>query len=782
MFTENLSLLPSSQTQQSIREFQVRRPQSMRDKLAQYPGAYNDPALGRNRLGSMRVLRELKTLDAPSFPELVEGRLDLSPGYVKQVVGYSMLPDTTASNKKLDATQYRQWLTDPNFDPSKRRMTELALASAERQIDNLVAGNAAKMLNRQRYAGFQDPDGLRASQAFSEQYIGADPNPRNLSIGTAAAYQELAETNQALANLENRFGEGVDRHYLSRIDRDKMAGHLGLTQMQMLDLDPSQARSLGLREKPYRDLVRDDFESGFRPSMPHYSHGSDYKHSYGLDDLMDGVYASQRYSPGIKDIHDGDRYLDERKFTAAGKPLHYAASGEQTLGQLSRQAEADFGRRLTDTSSRLEIGNRDMPVSDQMVINDRNRQELVGEFEGSRRLTPRASEYLEPELPFSKLGANTYNYAPIKADSSGNHYRALSKTQYQNPLAEVESALKYQVLPLAGTTTTPYAARAKNDFIPDIGGATLPSRGTYGGGIEAAIMSAPRSILAQPLPMHPSRAEQIASANNQISMVSGIPRRNVETIRLGPTDLSFDASRSYHQDAQAGQSLTREAFARQFPDAIVQARATGLPVTQVLDRNYDAALKAGIAATTDATASPFNLTSPTERQALYRESNALDSLVAAHQIKDDVRSQVRPRDYGLVPIDAPANPNATLRAIAGRAQGQNLNAQQLEMGRTFTPTAELQTDPRVQALREKAIATQQEIDAGQELMAIRQQRQAERLAPAKVAASPFAQRQQMVVNDARMDSAIANLQARTNPKSKLGEVLSRVVGAGMMIR
>ncbi|MEP0872986.1 hypothetical protein NDA01_24670 [Trichocoleus desertorum AS-A10] len=782
MFTENLSLLPSSQTQQAIRSFQVRQPQSMRDKLAQYPGAYDDPALGRNRLGSMRVLRELKTLDTPSFPELVESRFDLSPGYVKQVVGYSMLPDTTASNKKLDAAQYRQWLADPNFDPSKRRMTELALASTEKQIDNLVAGNAAKMLNRQRYAGFQDPERLRASQAFSEQYIGADPNPQNLSIGTAAAYQELAETNQALANLGNRFGEGVDKDYLSRIDRDKVAGHLGLTQMQMLDLDPSQARSLGLREKPYRDLVRDDFEGGFRPSMPHYNHGTDYKHSYSLDDLMDGVYASQKSSPGIKDIHDGDRYVDDRKFTVAGKPLQYAASGGQTLEQLTQQAETDFGRRLADTSSRLEIGNRDMPVSDQMIINDRNRQELIGEFEGSTRIAPKASEYLEPKLPYSHLGANTYDYAPVVQDAQGKAYRALSKAQYQNPLAEMESALKYQVLPLAGTTTTPYAARAKNDFIPDIGGATLPGRGTYGGGVEAAIMSTPRTILAQPLPMHPSRAEQIASANNQVSMVSGVPRRNVEVIRLGPTDLSSDASRSYHQDAQAGQALTREAFARQFPDAISQARATGLPVTQVLDRNYDAALKAGIAATTDATATPFNLTSPTERQGLYREGNTLDSLVAAHQIRDDVRAQVRPGDYGLAPVDAPANPNATLRAIAGRAQQQNLDAQQLEMGRIFTPTQALQADPRVEALREKAIAKQQEIDAAQDLMAVRQQRQAQRLAPAKVAASPFSQRQQLVVNDARMDSAIANLQARTNPKSKLGEVLSRVVGAGMMIR
>lgn len=265
-------------------------------------------------------------------------------------------------------------------------------------------------------------------------------------------------------------------------------------------------------------------------------------------------------------------------------------------------------------------------------------------------------------------------------------------------------------------------------------------------------------------------------------MVSGIPRRNVETIRLDPIDLSSESSKRYYQDAQAGQALTREAFARQFPDAIVQARQSGLPVTQVLDIDYDAALKAGLAATTDATATPFNLTSPTERQALYREGNALDSLVAAHQIKGDVRSQVRPGDYGLAPIDAPSNPNTALRAIAERAQRQNLNAQQLEMGRTFTPTHALQTDPRVQVLREKAIAKQQEIDAANELMAVRQQRQAERLAPAKVAVSPFAQRQQAIVNDARMDSAIANLQARTNPRSKLGEVLSRVVGAGMMIR
>src|SRR6476469_1797237 len=111
MFTENLSLLPSSQTQQAIREFQVRRPQPMREKLAQYPGAsflydlkYGDlppenliggeqSELGRNRLGSTRNTLELRTLETPSFPELVESRLDLSPGYVKQIASYSMLPD-----------------------------------------------------------------------------------------------------------------------------------------------------------------------------------------------------------------------------------------------------------------------------------------------------------------------------------------------------------------------------------------------------------------------------------------------------------------------------------------------------------------------------------------------------------------------------------------------------------------------------------------------------------------------------------------------------------------
>src|SRR6476646_6147117 len=100
MLSENLSLLPSSQTQQAIRDFQVRRPQSMREKLAQYPGAYDDPDLGRNRLGSMKNFRDLQILDTPSFPELVESRLDLSPGYTKQVVRYSMLPDTTASEVK----------------------------------------------------------------------------------------------------------------------------------------------------------------------------------------------------------------------------------------------------------------------------------------------------------------------------------------------------------------------------------------------------------------------------------------------------------------------------------------------------------------------------------------------------------------------------------------------------------------------------------------------------------------------------------------------------------
>lgn len=788
MFVENLSLLPSSQTQQAIRDFQVRRSQSMREKLAQYPGAYDDPDLGRNRLGSMKNFRDLQTLDTPSFPELVESRLDLSPGYVKQVAAYSMLPDTTASETKSTAERYRRQLTDPRFDESQKRMIQMSLESAEKKIDNLVAGNVAKMLNRHKYSGFQDPDRLKAGQAFAEQYISADPNPQSLSLGTAAAYQELAEANQALANFENRFGVGVNKEFLKQIDRDKIAGHLGLTQMQMLDLDPSQARSLGLRERPYRDLVRDDFEGGFRPSMPHYNHGSDYKHSYGLDDLMDGIYASQRSSPGIKDIHDGDRYLDDRKFTAAGKPLQYAASGEQTLEQLTRQAEADFGRRLTDTSSRLEMGNRDMPTSEQMIVNDRNRQELIGDFEGGKRVQPWATEYLRPELPYSNLGANAYDHAPVVQDAQGKLYRALSKAQYQNPLAEVESALKYQVLPLAGTTTLPFGTQSGKEFYPQEYLDTItrspnaPGRGSYGGGIEPVMMSAPRTILAQPLPMHPSRAEQIASANNQVSMVFGIPRRNVETIRLGPTDLSSDASSRYYQDAQAGQALTREAFARQFPDAITQARQSGLPVTQVLDRDYDAALKAGIAATTDATATPFNLTNPIERQALYREGNTLDALVSAHQIKDDVRAQVRPQDYGLDPVDATPNPNATLRAIAGRAQEQNLNAQRLEMGSTFTPTDDLQADPRVQALREKAIAKQQEIDAANELMAIRQQRQAERLAPAKVAVSPFAQRQQAIVNDARLDSAIANLQARTNPRSKLGEVLSRVVGAGMTIR
>ena len=52
--------LPALETQQAVRDFQVRSPQSsMRDRLAMYPGAGGDPDLGRNRLASHMNTRDL---------------------------------------------------------------------------------------------------------------------------------------------------------------------------------------------------------------------------------------------------------------------------------------------------------------------------------------------------------------------------------------------------------------------------------------------------------------------------------------------------------------------------------------------------------------------------------------------------------------------------------------------------------------------------------------------------------------------------------------------------
>lgn len=126
---------------------------------------------------------------------------------------------------------------------------------------------------------------------------------------------------------------------------------------------------------------------------------------------------------------------------------------------------------------------------------------------------------------------------------------------------------------------------------------------------------------------------------------------------------------------------------------------------------------------------------------------------------------------------------------ATRFHQANLDQQRLAMGRDFTPRKvlspegevqfDLRNDPRVVALREKAIAKQQEIDAASELMAIRQQRQAERLAPARVAQSPIP-RQQVVVERPANDQ-FARLYAEKINTPDVGEIFERA-GLGLNLK
>lgn len=782
--------LPALQTQQAVREFQVRSPQprsSMQDRLALYPGANGDPYLGRNRLGSMRNTHELQTIKSPAFPEIVDGRLDQSPGYIRQVVAHSLLPDTTASDKKANLAWLQQQIQRPDITDVERNRFQKGIKSAQGSIDHLVQGNVAKMLNRQRYAGFQDPDRLRGNATFLEKFIETDANPGDMSVATGAAYDELGGVRSRLFNLENRFGEGVTREFLSSIDRDKIAGHLGLTQMKMLGLSPAESFDLGLREKPMREMMRDDYEYGFRPGLPQYHDKTRLHHRESLDDVMGAVYDTQKYSPGIKDIFTPRSYTqaEQQKFTAAGKPITVTASDGATFADVIRQGNQGLSDRYNESLRLMDIGNRDMPTSEQMIQNDLSRQELIGEFEGGRRAAPYATTYLSPTFKNSDLVEDlvddTYAYAPVKRESATTKaYRALSQQGYSNPIAEVESALKYQVLPYSGTTT-PYGARAKNTYIPQSEGGNYPAPGgTFRSGYGETFQN-PQSLLAQRIPMQPNFAEQLARSTNPIGDIARsearLPRVT-EYVQLKGQDLRSEPSIRYYQDAKAGQSLAKEQFAQEFPQVVAKAKETRLPVTTLMDNLYTNVLRDSVAATTDSEIIPFKQISPQEQQALYKQSHVLDGLVKAEQIRDDVRSMVKPGEYGLTPVEDPVSPNTTLRAIAGQAYGQNLDAQRLEMGRDFTPTSQLQEDPRVAALREKAIARQQEIDAGNELMAVRQQRIAERTGPARVSQSPLPQRQ--VVVEHPVNDRFARLVASQGGNPDLADVLERA-GRGMVL-
>jgi hypothetical protein len=121
----------------------------------------------------------------------------------------------------------------------------------------------------------------------------------------------------------------------------------------------------------------------------------------------------------------------------------------------------------------------------------------------------------------------------------------------------------------------------------------------------------------------------------------------------------------------------------------------------------------------------------------------------------------------------------TLRMQAQDVDRANLTQQMNNMGRGFTNTSDLQQDPRVLALREKAIARQQEIDAANDLMAVRQRNQAERLGPARVAQSPIPQRQVVVDHPLNRQFSRQVVAQRTNPD--IGDVLERAA-RGLRLR
>lgn len=94
-----------------------------------------------------------------------------------------------------------------------------------------------------------------------------------------------------------------------------------------------------------------------------------------------------RSSPGIKDIFTPRRYTlaEQQKFTASGKPIVVTASDGAAFADVIRQGNQGLSDRYNEFTRLMDIGNRDMSTSEQMVLDDINRQELQGEFEGSRR-------------------------------------------------------------------------------------------------------------------------------------------------------------------------------------------------------------------------------------------------------------------------------------------------------------------------------------------------------------------------------------------------------------
>lgn len=818
---DSFSRNPALETQQAVRNFQVRsqQPQPMKERLAVYPGvggiresyyrnkdAANVPAeewdsantiFGRDRLASSVNRRDLAGGNS-IFPSMMWGTLEGSPARLDQ------LREIAINNPGKELTKHiaeRDRLRElyKTADPNQRTAIVQAGKTANQNIERSIGISVDNLRFNDAYTGFKPGSGfvdnegrdiIKAGPGDASRLLGLPagrmlnlPDP-DIELATRVYDYRTQHPGSAPATMPmNVFDPAADPDIGSRLARENRAAVL---------LRKRSAKLFPV-EDYYTNTPRDDY------SVTIQHQGQPIASGQTLDEVMGDIYEAQRVGGQgtIQDVYDGDRYLDERKFTAQGAPVQLTASGEAgagTFGRLSGQANREFGNRFTETTRRLEIGNRDMPTSDQMVQNDLNRQEYIGEFEGSRRAAP--TTYLEPTFPRSDLGANAYADAPIRTDSQGNQYRALSQTRYaQNPIAEVESALKYQVLPYAGTTTMPYAARKANDYVPDFGGGNRPGyRGEFQAGFGDRLQN-PQSLLAQPLPMSGERAAQIANSPdpvNQINRIESRLPRVTEYVRevmptTTPGTIAFNRPYEPYTPTQRAERESVGQFVgeaeRDYGRGLNAMRKqydtemnfVGNPSTLQKAEDYTAeALDRKVLGERTLTGQNFDpdeLAPLAERLKMSgpnfeKNPRALTESLSYQMATDGTGPT---RNYGMLqPVESLVdiiNPEQSLRGIANQAIGQNLDSQRLEMGRDFTPAEQLQQDPRVLALREKAIAKQQEIDAANDLMAVRQRNQAARN---PVAPTPFG----MATRLSQLESA----------RPDIADVLARAGRAGMRLR
>lgn len=296
-----------------------------------------------------------------------------------------------------------------------------------------------------------------------------------------------------------------------------------------------------------------------------------------------------------------------------------------------------------------------------------------------------------------------------------------------------------------------------------------------GSGITPAIGSVPQRLINSRLPRVTEYVRESYPTTTPATLAFNLPPESAP--RIDPTrrtELMTDARQAAHYYGEALNLM------KQQHDPQTYAFTGDINTLNRAEQAGAAAMDHGILSARELRGQTFNPV--TELQPLAQRLNmqgegfernprALTESLS-YKIATDVSDG---RSYGMLePVESlteAITPQESLRSVANQANQRNLGQQAAEMGRPFTATNDLMNDPRVAALREKAIARQQEIDAGNELMAVRQQRIAERTGPARVAQSPLPQRQ--VVVEHPVNDRFARLMASQGSNPELADVLER---------